>query len=159
LCQESYRLEGFIVFDKDQCRVIKSALILHIRKLWTSLEGGKMEHRWSIRKPIQDCVTLAFPPWKELQANISDISLGGLAITGLHQLIPINTVVTLSFALERDGRASYYRLRAQVAYCESERIGFLFMEPEDVTLHELREMLYSPTSKLLAAVEGQPYVS
>jgi hypothetical protein len=117
-----------------------------------------MEHRWSFRKPIQGSVTLTLPPWDKLQANISDISLGGLAITGLHQLIPINTIATLSFALERDGRVSYFRLHAQVAYCENERIGFLFIEPESETFHELRDMLYPPTRKLSASIAGQPYV-
>jgi len=117
-----------------------------------------MEHRWSIRKPIQGSVTLTLSPWDKLQANFSDISLGGLAITGLHKLIPINTVVTLSFALERDGRVSYYHLRAQVAYCEYERIGLLFLDTEDETIHELRDMLYSPASKLSASIAGQPYV-
>jgi len=115
-----------------------------------------MEHRWSIRKPIQGCVALALPLREKLQANISDISLGGLAITGAHRLIPINTVVSLSFALERDGHVSYHHLHAQVAYCENSRTGFLFMEPEDETLHDLRDMLYSPASKLSATIAGQP---
>ena len=115
-----------------------------------------MEHRWSIRKPIQGCVTLALPPWDKVQANICDISIGGLAITSQHRLIPINTVATLSFSLERDGRVSYHRLHAQVAHCENTRIGFLFMEPGDETLHALRDMLYSPASKLMASIAGQP---
>jgi len=115
-----------------------------------------MEHRWSIRKPMQGSVALALPLWGKAQANICDISIGGLAITGLHRLIPINTVATLSFSLERDGRVSYHRLHAQVAHCENTRIGFLFMEPGDETLHALRDMLYSPASKLAASIAGQP---
>jgi len=115
-----------------------------------------MEHRWSIRIPVQGCVTLALPPWGELQANICDISLGGLAITGLHRLIPMNTVASLSFTLECGGRVCYFRPHAQVAYCDNTRIGFLFMEPENETLHVLRDMLNSPTSKLSASIVGQP---
>ena len=114
-----------------------------------------MEHRWSSRKTIQGCVTIALPPWDKIQANICDISLGGLAITSLHRLIPINTVATLSFSLECDGRVSYHRLHAQVAHCEDTRIGFLFLEPGYETLHVLREMLYSPASKLSASIAGQ----
>jgi len=118
-----------------------------------------MEHRWSIRKPIQGCVTLALPPWDKIQADICDISLGGLAVTSPHRLIPINTVATLSFALERDGCMSYHRLHAQVAHCENTRIGFLFMEPGSEALHALRDMLYSPSSKLAASIAGQPYAA
>lgn len=114
-----------------------------------------MEHRWSSRKPIQGRVTLALPPWDKIQANISDISLGGLAVTNLHRLIPINTMVTLSFSLERDGHVSHHRLNAQVAHCENTRIGFLFMEPGDETLRVLRDMLYSPASTLSASIAGQ----
>jgi hypothetical protein len=117
-----------------------------------------MEHRWSIRKSIQGCVTITSPPWDKLEANICDISLGGLAITGLPQLIPINSVVTLSFALEFDGCVSYYRLHAQVAYCERARIGFLFIEPEGDVAHALKDILYSPRRNLSAAIHGQPCV-
>jgi len=118
-----------------------------------------MEHRWSSRKTIQGCVTIALPPWDKIQANICDISLGGLAITSLYRLIPINTVATLSFSLECDGRVSYHRLHAQVAHCEDTRIGFLFLEPGNETLHVLREMLYSPVSKLSDSIAGQPYAA
>lgn len=118
-----------------------------------------MEHRWSSRKKIQGRVTLALPLWGKIQANICDISLGGLAITGLHRLIPTNTLVTLSFSLESDGRVSYHRLHAQVAHCEDTRIGFLFLEPGNETLHVLREMLYSPVSKLSDSIAGQPYAA
>lgn len=114
-----------------------------------------MEHRWSSRKSIQGRVTLSLPLWDKMQANICDISLGGLAITGLHRLIPTNTLVTLSFSLECDGRVSYHRLHAQVAHCENSRIGFLFLEPGNETLHVLREMLYSPASNLSASIAGQ----
>jgi hypothetical protein len=118
-----------------------------------------MEHRWSSRKTIQGCVTIALPLWDKIQANICDISLGGLAITGLHRLIPTNTLVTLSFSLECDGRVSYHRLHAQVAHCEDARIGFLFLEPGNETLHALREMLYTPVSKLSDSIAGQPYAA
>ncbi len=118
--------------------------------------GRIMEHRWSIRTPIQGCVMLALPPWDKIRANICDISLGGLAITNLHRLIPINSMATLSFSLERGGRVSHHRLMAQVAHCEDTRIGFLFMEPGNETLHVLRDMLYSPASKLSASIAGQP---
>ena len=125
-----------------------------------SSEGdGKMEHRWSMRKPIHGAVTLALPPWDKIEADICDISLGGLAIASLHRTIPVNTVATLSFSLERDGCMSYHRLHAQVAYCEDTRIGFLFMEPGNETLHALRETLYSPASKLAASIAGQPYAA
>lgn len=115
-----------------------------------------MEHRWSSRKPMQGGVTLALPPLGKIQANICDVSLGGLAITNLNRRIPVNTVATLSFSLEGNGRVSYHRMQAQVAYCEDTRIGFLFMEPGNETLHALREMLYSPASKLAASIAGQP---
>lgn len=114
-----------------------------------------MEHRWSSRKTIQGRVTLALPLSDKIQANIYDISLGGLAITGLHRLIPSNTLVTLSFSLECDGRVSYHRLHAQVAHCETTRIGFLFLEPGNETLHVLREVLYSPASNLSVSIAGQ----
>ena len=115
-----------------------------------------MEHRWSIRKPIQGSVTVALPLWDKLQANISNISLGGLAIANQHRPIPVNTVATLSFALECGGRVSYHHLHAQVAHCDSVHIGFLFVEPGDETLHVLRDMLYSPASRLAASIAGQP---
>jgi len=68
-------------------------------------------------------------------------------------------LVTLSFSLECDGRVSYHRLHAQVAHCEDTRIGFLFLEPGNETLHVLREMLYSPVSKLSDSIAGQPYAA
>ena len=118
-----------------------------------------MEHRWSLRKPVQGTVTLALPPWDKVQADICDISLGGLAITRLHRTIPVNTVAMLSFSLERDGRVSYLRLPAQVAHCDNARIGFLFTEPGRETLHVLRDMLYPPAIKLSDSIAGQPYAA
>ena len=115
-----------------------------------------MEHRWSLRKPMQASVTLALPSWEKLQADICDISLGGLAITRPHYPIPVNTLATLSFSLERDGRVSYHRLLAQVVYNSDTRIGFLFMDPGREALHVLRETLYPPVSKLSAIIAGQP---
>ncbi|MCK7581419.1 MAG: PilZ domain-containing protein [Chromatiales bacterium] len=115
-----------------------------------------MEHRWSIRKAIQGSVTLALPPWDKVQADICDISLGGLAVKSTQCRIPVNTVATLSFSLERDGNVSHHRLSAQVAHSDSLRTGFLFMEPEGETVRVLREMLYQPESALLASIAGQP---
>jgi hypothetical protein len=116
-----------------------------------------MEHRWSIRKPMQASVTLALPTWEKLQANICDISLGGLAITRpQHPVIPVKTLATLSFSLEQGGQVSYHRLSAQVVYSGNSRIGFLFMEPGREALHALRETLYPPASKLSELIAGQP---
>lgn len=114
-----------------------------------------MEHRWSLRKPIEGCVRLALPPWDKIQADIHDISLGGLSIPGLYPSIPINTVATLAFSLELDGCVSYHRLHAQVVHCGNARIGFLFTEPGDETLHMLRDILYAPASKLAASIAGE----
>ena len=118
-----------------------------------------MEHRWSMRKPIHGAVTLALPPWDKIEADICDISLGGLAIASPHRTIPVNTVATLSFSLERDGRVSHHRLPAQVAHCDNTRIGFLFTEPGSETLHALRDMLYPPVIKLSDSIAGQPYAA
>lgn len=115
-----------------------------------------MEHRWSIRKPMQGCVTLALPMRDKVQASISDISIGGLAITSQHELVHVNAVATLSFSLECDGHVSYHRLHAQVAHCDNSHIGFLFMEPDEEALHALRNALYSPASRLMASITGQP---
>jgi len=118
-----------------------------------------MEHRWSSRKSIQGSVMLALPPWDKLRADIHDISLGGLAVKSPAQLIAVNTVATLSFLLERDGRVSHHRLSAQVAHSDPMRTGFLFLEPGNETLHVLREMLYSPANNLSASIAGQPCVA
>jgi hypothetical protein len=115
-----------------------------------------MEHRWSIRKSIHGSVSLALPPWDKIQADIRDISLGGLAVTSPQRPIAVNTVATLSFLLECDGRVSHHRLTAQVAHSDTARTGFLFMEPGTETLRVLREMLYSPASDLSASIAGQP---
>jgi len=118
-----------------------------------------MEHRWSSRKPIRSSITLTLPPSEKIQANICDVSLGGLAITNLHRLIPINTVATLAFALESNGSVSYHHLHAQVAHSDAARTGFLFMEPGDETLRLLRDMLYSPASRLEASIAGRPFAA
>jgi hypothetical protein len=115
-----------------------------------------MEHRWSIRKPVQGSVTLALPLWEKLQADICDVSLGGLAITSRHGPIPVNTAAMLSFSLERDGCVSHHRLPALVAHSDNTRTGFLFTEPGRETLQVLRDMLYQPAGKLSASIAGQP---
>lgn len=115
-----------------------------------------MEHRWSLRKPMQASITLALPTWEKLQANICDISLGGLAITRPRCPIPVNTLATLSFSLNCDGVLSYHRLSAQVVYNGNNRIGFLFLEPGREALHTLRETLYPTTRKLSDLIAGQP---
>jgi hypothetical protein len=122
-------------------------------------EGDNMEHRWSSRKSLHGSVMLALPPLDKFQADIHDISLGGLAVMSPPQLIPVNTIVTLSFLLERDGRVSHHRLNAQVAHSDPKRTGFLFLEPGNETLHVLREMLYSPANNLSASVAGQPFAA
>lgn len=115
-----------------------------------------MEHRWSLRKSIQGSVTLALPPWDKIQADICNISLGGLAVKSTQCLIPVNTMATLSFSLERDGCMSHHRLSAQVAHSDNLRTGFLFMEPEGETVRVLRDMLYQPERVLLASIAGHP---
>ena len=115
-----------------------------------------MEHRWSIRKPLQASVTLALPTWEKLQANICDISLGGLAVTRPQNPIPVNALATLSFSLEQDGRVSYHRLSGQVVYSGNTRVGFLFLDPGREALLALREALYPPTRKLSELIAGQP---
>lgn len=114
-----------------------------------------MEHRWSLRKSIEGPVTLTLPLWDKFQADICDISLGGLAVTSARRM-PINSLATLSFSLELDGRVSHHRLSAQVAHSNNRCTGFLFMEPEGETVQVLRDMLYQPQIVLLASIAGQP---
>jgi hypothetical protein len=118
-----------------------------------------MEHRWSIRKPIHGGITFTLSPWDKVQTNICNVSLGGLATTNQQRLIPVNTIATLSFSLEYDGCVSYHHLHAQVAHCDAACIGFLFVEPGDETLHVLRDMLYSPASRLAASIAGQSFAA
>jgi len=114
-----------------------------------------MEHRWSTRKSLHGPITLTLSARGKVQADICDISLGGLAVTSPQPPIAINSVATLSFLLECDGRVSHHRLTAQVAHSDSARTGFLFMEPGNETLRALREILYSPANNLSAGTASQ----
>ena len=127
-----------------------------VAREWSNKEGGRMEHRWSIRKTLQGSIALTLPARDKVQADICDISLGGLAVTSPQQPIPMNTVATLSFLLECNGRVSHHRLTAQVAHSDSTRTGFLFMEPGAETLQVLREILYSPAGNLSVGIASQP---
>jgi hypothetical protein len=140
-------------FDAHQCGAGRNGHMVLFE--WSNKEGGRMEHRWSSRKSLQGSITLTLPPWGKVQADICDISLGGLAVTSPQLPIAINTVATLSFLLECDGRVSHHRLTAQVAHSDSARTGFLFMEPGNETLRALREILYSPASNLSAGTASQ----
>ena len=93
-----------------------------------------MEHRWSIRKPMQAPITLALPTWEKLQTTICDVSLGGLSVLRPQRTIPANSLVKLSFSLDQGDRISCYRLLAQVVYSDESRVGLLFLEPGRETL-------------------------
>lgn len=115
-----------------------------------------MEHRWSSRKKIQGTVAFELSPREKYQAELCDISLGGLSVISPVMPIDVNTVVTLAFHLENNDRVSHHRMPAQVAYSDATRTGFLFMQPGTETWQVLREMLYQPEGNTSATTAGHP---
>jgi len=99
-----------------------------------------MEHRWSIRTPMQGNVMLTIPPWRKVRASLCDISVGGISVLAEHLDLPANAIVTLAFSLENAGEVSHHRLPGQVVYCGERRTGLVFINPANETLRILRRL-------------------
>ena len=99
-----------------------------------------MEHRWSIRAPIQADVVLSIAPWKKVHATVLDISIGGISVVAEQLELPANAIVTLAFSLEHAGQTSHHRLPGQVVYCSERRAGLVFINPANETVRALRDL-------------------
>lgn len=99
-----------------------------------------MEHRWSMRKPMQGNVVLSIPPWRKVRTSLRDISVGGVSVFADRLELPVNTIVTLAISLIGDGQVSHHRLRGQVVHCNARRTGLVFVNPADETLQVLRRL-------------------
>jgi hypothetical protein len=85
-------------------------------------------------------VVLTIPPWRKVRAGLRDISVGGISVFADHLELPVNTIVTLAFSLKNGGQVSHHRLPGQVVYCDERRIGLVFVNPANETLHALRDL-------------------
>ena len=102
-----------------------------------------MEHRWSMRKPVHDRITLNCPPIGILHANIRDVSLGGLFID-TDAALNINTPVELLFsAKEKSGMLKTDHIDALVVRKTKQGVGLMFHKFNSATFRILRKLLLS----------------
>ena len=102
-----------------------------------------MEHRWSMRKLVDGHVTLSYPPLGILNANIRDLSLGGLFVHTHSAVLNINTPVELLFVSSDDDAQKIYHVEALVVRKTDEGAGLMFHKFNNATFRILNFFLLS----------------
>ncbi len=101
-----------------------------------------MEHRWTMRKPVHGHVTLRYPPLGLQQAEIEDISLGGLFVnTEPTAGLDINTRVELSFSPRGRTTRRIEGVEALVVRKTAHGAGLMFRNFNSATFRMLRTLL------------------
>ena len=101
-----------------------------------------LEHRWSIRKPVNLEAVMFYRPVGLMNAKIHDLSLEGLCLDTGRVVLPPNAPVELTFALN-DGRLRLYQMDAVVIHRYKERHGLMFRSFKLDAFQAIHGMLYA----------------
>ena len=105
-----------------------------------------MEHRWSQRRAMQGEVMLVVGGRRPAPVTVSDLSVGGLGVTGTDLNLPADSFVTVSFSIAQPQSVSHHRVLAQVVHSRARAAGLLFVDPGRETLQALRALLTQTVS-------------
>jgi len=87
-----------------------------------------MEHRWSRRNPVRLDAIVFHRASGLIPTNILDISLEGVFIAVEHPVLPAQSIVDLSFALEIGGKQSIQQMQAFVIHRHRNGYGLMFKD-------------------------------
>jgi hypothetical protein len=86
-------------------------------------------------------VMLAVAGRKPVAVAVSNLSIGGLGVTGPELTLSTDSFVTVSFSIAQPQGVSHHRVLAQVVHNRPHEAGLLFIEPGRETLQVLRTLL------------------
>ena len=105
-----------------------------------------MEHRWSMRKPVAESITLKGTPLGVIEGSVRDISLGGMYVDTGKKPLPVNSTVHLAFPVpnksEQDKREQEVcMVPAVVVRTTNEGAGLMFQRFAPSTFRLLGSLL------------------
>ena len=101
-----------------------------------------MEHRWSLRTPVELDVDLIYESVDEMACKTRDIGLGGVFIEGDSQVMPPkNANVELNFILNSDEGSIKHKIKARVVRTSDDGIGLMFRDFDVGAFRSLQEVL------------------
>jgi hypothetical protein len=106
------------------------------------MEQHVLEHRWSVRKPVNGGAVVECARTGRIDATLRDISLGGVRVDTGHVALPIKTRVSIGFHLIADDPYSWYRMSAVVVRNGDSGTAMIFLDCEGETFRALRAALY-----------------
>jgi hypothetical protein len=106
------------------------------------MEHQTLEHRWSLRKPVSGSAVVECARTGRIDAQLRDISLGGLLVDTGAATLPLKTRVSVGFHLVADDPYSWYRMNAIVVRNGHAGTAMIFLDCEGETFRALRASLY-----------------
>ncbi len=104
-----------------------------------------MEHRWSVRQPHQCSVIVDCPRIGLAATRLRDIGVGGMFVETDKVDLPLNAMINVAFALEREE----FCLPAIVVRRTDRGAGLMFLESEPDVMQSLRSVLDAADSLTL----------
>ena len=101
-----------------------------------------MENRWSLRTAAHFEVRVTPPGRCPFRGRAYDISLGGLFVTNVDNLLEPDSVVEIDFDLQKDGETVRHRMPAQVVHVSEFGAGLMFCNFDAREVKAMRTMLY-----------------
>jgi len=100
-----------------------------------------MEHRWSLRTPIELDVDLNCEGLGQLGCRTRDIGLGGVFLEGSADFPPKNANVELTFNLDSSEGTTRHKIKARVVRIADDGIGLMFRDFDVGAFRSLQEVL------------------
>src|SRR3569832_1017746 len=91
--------------------------------------GGKqmkLEHRWNRRRSVHLNAVIFYRPLGLLRAKVLDVSLAGAFVETGRSMLPPQTLVEITFALEMDGKPHIHQTEALIVHQQPHGCGLLF---------------------------------
>jgi hypothetical protein len=107
-----------------------------------------MEHRWSTRFPARGNVIVDGPLHGSLTAGVRDISLGGMFIECPSDSFPTNSLLNLSFSVDRGSDSRQFSTEAAVVHVGPNGMGLMFLDDSPTYVQDLRECLPQDENRL-----------
>jgi hypothetical protein len=101
-----------------------------------------MEHRWNPRLSLQGVVNVYHPVAGRLRGQLHNISIGGMSVA-TEATLPLNAVVTVSFAVRTTLDVSEHRLSALVVHQSNAGAGLMYLDLDPDTFTLLRRLIHT----------------
>ena len=102
-----------------------------------------MEHRWSVRKPVDMDVLVYHGGFPGTELRARNIGMEGMFIETGALALAKNSVLDVEFTLELAGRSQRYRMPSFVRHVSDVGVGIMFRKFNQELFQALHRLLYS----------------